>query len=73
MEKLTTRITEKHRNDKRKIGLLVKEKGDLEHKVDRLHRELNSLQIASDAKDNLIATLEKRTRFNAPIQKEHGF
>lgn len=51
----------------------MKEKGDLEHKVERFHRELNSLQIASDAKDNLIQTLEKRTRFNAPLQKEHGF
>ena len=62
MNKLTTRITEKHKNSKRKVQVLQKERAELDHKIDRLQRELNSLQIASDAKDNLISTLEKRTK-----------
>jgi hypothetical protein len=40
--------------------ILEKEKGELDVKVMRLQRELDSLQSACDAKDNLIATLEKR-------------
>lgn len=66
MTQLTTRITEKHKNSKRKVQALGKEKTELEHKIDRLQRELNSLQIASDAKDNLISTLEKRTKNYVP-------